>query len=514
MQSGNYTLNHGLAENLDDKCNEILESCDSENKFEDEEFDISAAENADGEVGRLKEDAHFINDGLDATDVAQGGLGDCWFLSALSSLAQELPEDSPLRVKEIAVQRVIQKEFNSSEEARQAGLYRFKFFKMGEWVDIVIDENLPLRRRAAPSETDEWWVPLTEKAYAKFCGSYDRIVGGNTCWAMTDLTGGITVEMKNLNADNADMIKEQTQTLGVDLFNIFRKIQNRAVVCTSNLGDGGNETIIKGLVCGHAYSLLQIDEVELEDGSHQRLVKIRNPWAQTEWEGPWGDGTEEWEMVPEYEKERIKYENKDDGGFWMSFQDWVDEFEMFTICMLPRLDPDDEDAGSMAEEEALNRDHRVIGTFIPGTNSPLDITQMQAEFMNPDFHAQIYLSVPPLFASSDKPRNVWLQYLMDVPLKVQRYLMFNVYMLDEECDEPEEKLTKRQLRNAEKIDPSLPGQKGYVIDYYRHNGYLFRLNTNRKYIIVATSASPEESTDECKFMVRTIGPRLQMKHLE
>ena len=68
--------------------------------------------------------------------------------------------------------------------------------------------------------------------------------------------------------------------------------------------------------------------------------------------------------------------------------------------------------------EAQNRDHRVIGTFIPGTNSPLDMTQMQAEFMNPDFHAQIYLSVAPLFASSDKPRNVWLQYLMDVPLKV------------------------------------------------------------------------------------------------
>ena len=52
----------------------------------------------------------------------------------------------------------------------------------------------------------------------------------------------------------------------------------------------------------------------------QRLVKIRNPWAQTEWEGPWADGTEEWKNVSEKEKERIAYKDKDDGGFWMSFE--------------------------------------------------------------------------------------------------------------------------------------------------------------------------------------------------
>ena len=67
-----------------------------------------------------------------------------------------------------------------------------KFFRMGEWVDIVVDDRLPTRKRAAPSDTDEWWVPLVEKAYAKFNGSYDKIIGGNTCWAMTDLTGGIS----------------------------------------------------------------------------------------------------------------------------------------------------------------------------------------------------------------------------------------------------------------------------------------------------------------------------------
>ena len=43
---------------------------------------------------------------------------------------------------------------------------------------------------------------------------------------------------------------------------------------------------------------------------------------------------------------------------------------------------------------------------------------MQTKFLDPDFHAQIYLTVAPLLPNSDKPRNVWLQYLMDVPRKV------------------------------------------------------------------------------------------------
>ena len=68
---------------------------------------------------------------------------------------------------------------------------------MGEWFDVVIDALLPLnKRRANPSEASEWWVPLTEKAYAKFCGSYDQIQGGYPCWALTDLTGGIAIQQK------------------------------------------------------------------------------------------------------------------------------------------------------------------------------------------------------------------------------------------------------------------------------------------------------------------------------
>ncbi len=144
-------------------------------------------------------------------------MGDCWFLSALSSLAQPLPDESPLKIKEVAINRVIQTDYNKSEEAQSTGLYRFKFFRLGEWVDVVIDDQLPRRRRAQPSETNEWWVPLCEKAYAKFSGSYEKIIGGNTCWALTELTGGITVEMKNLNYNNAILASEATAQKGLVL---------------------------------------------------------------------------------------------------------------------------------------------------------------------------------------------------------------------------------------------------------------------------------------------------------
>ena len=44
-----------------------------------------------------------------------------------------------------------------------------------------------------------------------------------------------------------------------------------------------------GIVHGHAYSLLQVREV---DG--HKLVQVRNPWAnEVEWNGPWADSSPE-----------------------------------------------------------------------------------------------------------------------------------------------------------------------------------------------------------------------------
>ena len=46
---------------------------------------------------------------------------------------------------------------------------------------------------------------------------------------------------------------------------------------------------ISGLVGGHAYSVLRAVEHK-----GKRFVIIRNPWGQSEWTGPWSDGSKEW----------------------------------------------------------------------------------------------------------------------------------------------------------------------------------------------------------------------------
>ena len=60
--------------------------------------------------------------------------------------------------------------------------------------------------------------------------------------------------------------------------------------------------------------------------------------------------------------------------------------------------------------------------------------------------------------------------------------MVNIYKKndDEPFDGP---VTKRMLRKMKKIDPILPTQKGYVVDHYKHNGFLLNLPLGR-YLIV------------------------------
>ena len=99
------------------------------------------------------------------------------------------------------------------EDKGYCGMFRFRFFRFGEWVEVVIDDRLPSRNGELlynhSKDKNEFWSPLLEKAYAKLYGSYKALEGGLFLEAAVDFTGGIpeTIELQSPEVQkNPDII--------------------------------------------------------------------------------------------------------------------------------------------------------------------------------------------------------------------------------------------------------------------------------------------------------------------
>ncbi|GAB1725714.1 hypothetical protein NU195Hw_g4871t1 [Hortaea werneckii] len=278
-------------------------------------------------VEDIFDDPHFMNDSGSAPDVHQGNSGDCWFLASLLAVT--------------AKKELIDKVCVARDEA--CGVYGFVFYRDGEFMHEVIDDKLYLRvgddddlavvrnwdrdeKRGlslthdedklktqfqkgdealyfSHCKSNETWLPLIEKAYAKAHGDYAAIEGGYASEGIEDLTGGVAAVI------NPEDIMDKNRFWREQLSQVNKKYL---------FGGGSKPSNAKGLIGSHAYAVLEA----WEEGD-LKLLKLRNPWGDTEWEGDWADGSKQW--TPEM-MQKLKHQFGDEGIFWMTYKDFLKHF--------------------------------------------------------------------------------------------------------------------------------------------------------------------------------------------
>lgn len=389
---------------------------------------------------------------------------------------------------------------------------------MGEWHKVVIDECLPLRiypkeragkpprrgRTFRPDEVEDYWALLLEKAFAKFVGGYMNLEGGFPRCAVTHLSGGITTS-DMLNENNNDELLEYLQT--DEVFNYLESIEDDSMIILSNY-EGGSEM---GIQPGHAYAIQDFENI-----GDTKLVQLRNPWGEGEWLGEWGD---DW-LVQNIETDRrlrnLTYHQRkklgigieaDDGVFWMSWADALEEFEQITIC---HLDGDD------------GVERRCIGTFnYDQSDSPDCLRDLAQNYLNPSRHVQLNLTV-------EKKQHVKFQLCLDMNMKPKsneerRLTFFAVHRLPEELSDPGYPFDSLELYDLELVRPKFPFRqtpictKGYAFEPYDYNGWVYDLEPGNYCVIFNTTPmipQPSDNVQPTDFILRACGSGLEMQQIE
>lgn len=297
-----------------------------------------------GGAGKAK-----LFDGVHPNDIAQGILGDCWFLAALAGIAEF----------EGAVYNLFQE-----KKVNPEGMYTINIFnsQTKQWESVTIDDYVPVRNGEplmAKPQGHEMWVLLLEKAFAKWFGSYCQIQGAYCmvafmmlvecnapCRVFTQAMNGrapfnehmyqgvncVLNDPRNRNsiglAPTAQIPKDQVwaELKAADASNhVMAAWTGKDAAATAGRGASGEEIAADGIVKGHAYSLISAKEVTA-DGRVWRCIQLRNPWGANpaaEYKGELSDTWSGWGQYPELKRELLGDGGKLDGMFWMTFDNFA-----------------------------------------------------------------------------------------------------------------------------------------------------------------------------------------------
>lgn len=143
-------------------------------------------------IPEVIENAEFVSGTMQPADIIQGKIGDCYFLSAISALAE-----NDFRIKNLF----------PSLEMSPYGIYMVRILYQGILQEVVVDDYIPITPHntpmfAKPAGGRQIWVMILEKAWAKLHGSYGAIIGGLPNEVLHAFSGAPT-EYRSVSTDKA-----------------------------------------------------------------------------------------------------------------------------------------------------------------------------------------------------------------------------------------------------------------------------------------------------------------------
>ena len=243
---------------------------------------------------------------ISAEDIRQDGLGDCWLLSALASIA----ERDPTVIKDCIV--------GTWPECDVSVIQILGYnIQVDHTIPVIFRGNTAVRTLSPSISADgEYWPIIIEKAFVKFFASVYcpleiknfnnmRRISKNCSLARPsylDIHGGFPrwVFSCMYACPVQPLVTANQQKSWVE---ILANPESVACACTSS--EHNDSVHEDGFVYGHAYSVLGVDV-------DRSLIRVRNPWG--------------------------KYENTlyddgiDDGAFWVDELEFRSRFPV--VCLL------------------------------------------------------------------------------------------------------------------------------------------------------------------------------------
>uniref|UniRef100_A0A8C2ZC89 Zgc:136872 n=1 Tax=Cyclopterus lumpus TaxID=8103 RepID=A0A8C2ZC89_CYCLU len=345
---------------------------------------------------KIAPDPNFILDGISRFDFGQGILGDCWFLASIGALT----------FQQNILEQVIP--IDQTFDEKYCGIFHFRFWRFGKWVDVVIDDKLPtINGRMIfvhSKDKNEFWPALLEKAYAKVCGSYSDMNAGTPAEAMMDFTGGV-----HMCIQLSDPPKNLWQLM-------CRAGQSSSLIsCGTPQGETSDNNILaNGLVEGHAYTITGVKQT-MSHGKQVNLVRLWNPWGKGEWTGDWSDGSSLWQTLSANDRDHC-LTVADDGEFWMTLGDFCTFYNDLDICS---LSTDFLDGNSSSQWKTTTYE----GRWVAGTTAGGCFNNRDTFWTNPQYRVKINGE----YTGKDGEKNVLLS-LIQKPDKRNRHLVENLHI--------------------------------------------------------------------------------------